>query len=430
MSLKICQVRGTASESREPTTISFTPDPLGDLNSIVAPIVSLTTPPALQPEPSVELTWAPADGGERSRASDELGFGVIADHLEDSHCEGTGSKTTEVGQEATTATEDQLLQLRQLDRLTETTLAHEALISSSSPEEVNVAMEIGGGGDLETPAILFDDVNDYFDLKKEEEEIKKQDDDSNQNESDPKEVIMELDLPVTSGNFASLWESQVEKADQENAQELRPTVKEQIEAQAIANNFSSAPNPMACFNPLHVEGKMEASAEEKPKKKTRKALRLYIPPPEATTEEEEEPEPKPSTSAPLIDTPSVERALGAAATGDEGSFDLLEWVTNTELPVNDPGFLALISDTGASASSSPSAATAATAAAASEVTTLDLGAIGISPTTVAPAASAAPSTSAAAVPKGKKLATTSEQPVAAKAKQRLEDFFVCLACFG
>ncbi len=387
MSLKIptCLVPGTASESRgRTTTYSLsssnlnTPDPLGVVATAAStspdPItatatqpclatVSLVSSPSPAPQPSVELTWAPTGSEPRILDSDKSGLALFDEILEQQE---TGTKTTEEGQG------EEELRSFWLEELTDETLAQEALNqatnTTSSGTVSNTPVTFKTMGDLDTPAILFDnDASDYFDIKR-ETLAPGNNDTTNSNDGCPDsgdKVIAELDLPVTSGeNFSSLWDTQVEDLLMEEAPaapkmevQHEPSMKEQIEAHAASAGF--APNPMACFNPLHVEGKMmiaEAEEEAEPlSKRKRSNLKLFIPPPQPQQQEEILPDQSEEETAQKqpssLDTPAVEKALNV---GEEGVFDLLEYVTNTELPVNDPGFLALISDTGSSPPSTSS----------------------------------------------------------------------------
>ncbi len=103
------------------------------------------------------------------------------------------------------------------------------------------------------------------------------------------EVVFEVDLPVIgdiNADFNSQWANQV----QNNVDQLH------------------------CVNPFDVEGK-------KPIKKNLPKITM----------------PTSNKAEPALDTPTVEETLK-----DVQGFDLLEYVTNTELPVEDPEFLALI----------------------------------------------------------------------------------------
>ncbi len=152
--------------------------------------------------------------------------------------------------------------------------------------------------------------------------------------NDNEEVLFELDVPV-SDDLASLWNCQ-------ETIQMPDTVRK------------AEPDPMACFNPLHVEGKtvIEKKAAEimvcnggnssrRLKSKREQLPRLIIPESSQTTTTIRHSKPAQT----LLDTPSVDKAL--AHNAGLAGFDLLEWVTNTELPVNDPGFMALIGDTSA-----------------------------------------------------------------------------------
>ncbi len=379
MSLKIpiCLVPGTASESHGLTTTYSlsssslnTPDPLGvvataastspDRLTATRPrlaTVSLVSSPSPVPQPSVELTWAPTGSKPRIQDSDESGLALFNEILRQQE---TGTKTTEEGQG------EELRSLR-LEELTDETLAQEALYqaaTTTSGSTNNTPVAFKTMGDLNTPAIFFDDdASDYFDITRETLLAPGNTDTTNSNDGCTTDggdrVIAELHLPVTSGdNFSSLWDTQVKDLLMEEAPaapkmevQHEPSMKEQIEAHAASAGFT--PNPMACFNPLHVEGKMivaKAEGEAEPlSKRKRSNLKLVIPPPQPQQQQEilsdQSKEEATQKQPPSLDTPAVEKALNV---GEDGAFDLLEYVTNTELPVNDPGFLALISDTGVS----------------------------------------------------------------------------------
>ncbi len=337
-----------------------TPDPLLETGpeSLFAS-GSLTCSPLTLDTGSLELTWAPVERADsRTVTDDNSGKDLLP--TDDHNTEETTATTNSnegtskpAGQKMMTmmiedgstgqGEEVQLVQLKDLEQLTEATLAQEGLactaVSSSSHSFVEnanasdaAAVADSEGGLLDTPAIFFDDAQDYFSVKKED----------NSSSSSPKEVILELDLPVTSTEFSNLWEAEVD------THKRQPTLKEQIEAQAMTAPLLR-PDPMACFNPFHVEGKMKTVVTEA--KKPRKILpKLDIPAaqayePQPSTSNAAAPPAPAATTANSISTPAVEKVLGEAV-GDEGGFDLLEWVTNTELPVNDPEFLALIGDTG------------------------------------------------------------------------------------
>ena len=114
-----------------------------------------------------------------------------------------------------------------------------------------------------------------------------------------------------------------------------------------------ATNPMACFNPLDVEGKFaehlmvqqEVVSAPPPAKRNKKDLKLIMPEVQAATT------PAQPEASSLIDTPAIESVLGKQA--EEADFDLLAFVTNQTLPVNDPSFLALIEDVSAPSVSEP-----------------------------------------------------------------------------
>lgn len=134
------------------------------------------------------------------------------------------------------------------------------------------------------------------------------------NDEDPlgpkPEVVYEIEVPVVSSDFDSQWQSSI----------LKP--EKQFET-----------NPMACFNPIDVEGRelvekkmklMLTSSQPSPAKRARKKLpKLIIPPPNVEVSTPTDTEAKDS-----FNTPAVQNVLDKNA--EQSGFDLLE--VQTQLP--------------------------------------------------------------------------------------------------
>ena len=260
-------------------------------------LIRLASPPAglCGPATNLEVTWASVEGEDAARASADgptAATPTEANTSTDTLRHGTRPQTTEEDIDIShlfAAGDNHLLIPMAAQQ------ASSALEASSDEGSATPTLNTTNNATtLETPKVTFDDDDNSF--------FRQVGDN----------VILELDLPVTNAasDFGALWETQVAN--------IKPAAN---------------PNPMACFNPLHVEGK------EQPIVKKRRAIlpKLYIPPPPVKPEPAVDVAP---SNPPVMDTPAVEKVLGDEVS--QTGFDLLEWVTNTELPVNDPGFLAMI----------------------------------------------------------------------------------------
>ena len=149
------------------------------------------------------------------------------------------------------------------------------------------------------------------------------------------EILYELDLPVVSDAFKKEWENKFGIEHHHQNQEE---------------------DSLICFNPLQVEGKTQVALPistnpSQPKIKKRRPIlpKLFIPsgqpdilPPPVKRE-------KTTPNMSGFSSPAVASVLQKNV--EQSGFDLLEFVTNKELPVNDPTFLAMISDIHPSTSS-------------------------------------------------------------------------------